>query len=121
MNRKTWKDLKKGDTIYVIRKDKKSKLYKISKTKVVKVIKNPEYIIGSGYVEVKYATKQYLIAKDNSTSFSKKFIKEFYFTTEEEAIDMLDSVLCDYKCELERKMNKIVDLIVDIDNFRETF
>lgn len=118
MNRKTWKDLKKGDTIYVIRKDNKSKLYKISKTKVVKVINN---IIDIGYVEVKYAKKQYLIAKDNSTSHSKKFTKEFYFTTEEEAIDALDSILCDYKDEIEEKVHKLIELIVDIDNFRETF
>lgn len=116
---KKWKDLKKGDKFYVVRKNKKTKLFKISTIDVKKVSSYPYY--GDEYLEIKFGRgRRTIIVKKEHTNFKCVFIKEFFFTTKDEAIDALDAVLCEYKEELETKLNEITNLIVEIDNFRET-
>lgn len=119
MIRKKWKDLKKGDKLYVVRKNKKTKLFKISTIGVKKVSSYPCY--GDEYLEIKFGRgRRTIIAKKEHTNFKYAFTKEFFFTTKDEAIDALDEVLREYKEELEEKVNELINLIVEIDNFRET-
>ena len=116
---KKWKDLKKGDKFYVVRKNKKTKLFKISTIGVKKVSSYPCY--GDEYLEIKFGRgRRTIIAKKEQTNFKKVFTKEFFFTTKDEAINALDAVLCEYKEELETKVSEMINLIVEIDNFRET-
>ena len=117
MLRKKWKDVKKGDKIYIIRKNKKTKLFKISTVKVNNVLLYDFY--GNEYLQFNCGRDQTFLAKKEETNFKKVFEKIYFFTEKDEAIDALDAVLCEYKEELETKINELINLIVEIDNLRE--